>query len=71
MDLYRHLTVKLKSNNVSEQTIDFLYDELDSKMSKLQNMLNSNHSCFEIHVVAVKNNPKETKTPDGRSHTNH
>jgi len=54
MDLYRHLMVKLKSKNVSEKMVDFLYDGLGSKIDELQNILDSNHSCSEIHVVAVK-----------------
>ena len=54
MDLYRHLMVKMKSKNVSEKTVDFLYDLLGSKIDELQNILDSNHSCSEIHVVAVK-----------------
>jgi len=54
MDLYRHLMVKLKSKNVSEKTFDFLYDILGSKIDELQYILDSNHSCSEIHVVAVK-----------------
>ena len=54
MDLYRHLMVKLKSKNVSEKMIEFLYEGLGSKIDELQNILDSNHSCSEIHVVAVK-----------------
>jgi len=34
--------------------IEFLYEGLGSKIDELQNILDSNHSCSEIHVVAVK-----------------
>ncbi len=54
MDLYRHLTVKLKSKNASEKMIQFLYDGFGANVDELQNILDMNHSCSEIHVVAVK-----------------
>lgn len=54
MDLYRHLTVRLNSKNVSEKMVDFLYNVLGSKIDELQNILDSNHSCSEIHVVVLK-----------------
>jgi SAM-dependent methyltransferase len=54
MDLYRHLIVKLQSNNVSQKMIDCLYDGFGAKIDELQNIFDLNHSCSEIHVVAVK-----------------
>ena len=54
MDLYRHLMVKLEARNVSKKMADFLYNGFGSKIDELQNILDSNHSCSEIHVVAVK-----------------
>ena len=55
MDLYRHLMVNLQSNDVSQKMIKYLYDGFGAKIDELQNILDSNHSCSEIHVVAVKN----------------
>jgi SAM-dependent methyltransferase len=55
MDLYRHLIVNLQSNDASQKMVDYLYDGLGRKIDALQNILDSNHSCSEIHVVAVKN----------------
>lgn len=55
MDLYRHLMIKLQKNNASDNMINFLYDGLGSKVDELQNILDTNHFCSEIHVVAVKN----------------
>ena len=54
MDLYRHLMVKMEANNVSQRMINFLYDGLGSKIDELQNVLDLNHTCSEIHVVAEK-----------------
>lgn len=55
MDLYRHLNVKMQSQNVSQKMIDYFYDGFSSKIDELQNILDSNHWCSEIHVVAAKN----------------
>ena len=54
MDLYRHLMVKLQAKNVSKKMVDFLNSGFSSKIDELQNILDSDHSCSEIHVVAVK-----------------
>ena len=54
MDLYRHLVVKLQSKDASKKMIDYFYDGFGSKVDELQNILDSNHSCSAIHVVAVK-----------------
>ncbi|MCC9625985.1 class I SAM-dependent methyltransferase [Thalassospira sp. MA62] len=54
MDLYRHLMVKLQSQNASKKMIGYLYDVFGAKIDELQNVLDANHSCSEIHVVAVK-----------------
>ena len=54
MDLYRHLMVSLQAKNVSQKMLDCLLDGFGSKIDELQNILDSNHSCSEIHVVAVK-----------------
>jgi len=54
MDLYRHLMVKMEANNVSQKMVNFLYDGLGSKIDELQNVLDLNHTCSEIHVVAAK-----------------
>jgi SAM-dependent methyltransferase len=55
LDLYRHLMVNLKSNDVSQKMIKYLYNGFGAKIDEIQNILDSNHSCSEIHVVAVKN----------------
>ena len=54
MDLYRHLLVKMEANNVSQKMVNFLFDGLGSKIDELQNILDLNHTCSEIHVVAAK-----------------
>lgn len=55
MDLYRNLTVNLQSNGVSQKMVDYVYKGFGSKIDAIQHILDSNHSCSEIHVVAVKN----------------
>jgi SAM-dependent methyltransferase len=54
MDLYRHLMIKMDAKNVSQKMINFLHDGFGSKIDELQNILDSNHACSEIHVVAAK-----------------
>lgn len=54
MDLYRHLMVNLQSNDVSEKMIDYVYKGFGSKIDSIQNILDANHFCSEIHVVATK-----------------
>jgi len=54
MDLYRHYMVKLQSHNASKKMIEFFYDGFGARIDELQNILDLNHSCSEIHVVAAK-----------------
>ncbi len=55
MDLYRHLVVNLQLNNVSQKMIDYLQNGLGENIDELQKVLDLNHFCSEIHIVAKKN----------------
>ena len=54
MDLYRHLLINLKLNNVSQTMLDKLDFSIGSRIDDIQNVLDINHACSEIHLVAQK-----------------
>ena len=54
MDLYRSLIGTLKSNNSSLKLIEYLENGFGSKVDELQSVLDKNHFCSEIHIVATK-----------------
>ena len=54
MDLYRHLIVNLHLNDVSQKMIEYLQSGIGSNLDDLQKILDLNHFCSEIHVVAAK-----------------
>ncbi|PKR47896.1 class I SAM-dependent methyltransferase [Thalassospira povalilytica] len=54
MDLYRHLNIYLRANNVSQKMLDYFHAGFATKIDDLQAALDKNHFCSEIHVVAVK-----------------
>lgn len=54
MDLIRHIFTSLQENRVSRKTVDFLQSGLGSKIDDFQSILDKNHFCSEIHVVAKK-----------------
>lgn len=56
LDLYRHLIVKMKANNVSQKMTDFITSGFGERIDELQNILDLNHFCSEIHVVVEKIN---------------
>ena len=54
MDLYRHLLINLQTNQSSQKMIDFLHSGFGEKIDEIQSILDENHSCSEIHVIASK-----------------
>ena len=54
MDLYRAILVNLQSNNSSQKMIEFVNEGFATKIDELQTILDMNHFCSEIHVVATK-----------------
>jgi len=54
MDLYRAITVNLQSNNSSQKMMEFVNEGFATKIDELQSILDMNHFCSEIHVVATK-----------------
>ena len=54
MDLYRSLIVSMQLNGVSQKMIDHVYNGFGSKIDDMQKVLDLNHSCSEIHIVAIK-----------------
>ena len=55
MDLYRHLMVNLEANHASNKVVDYLKIGFGHQIDALQSLLDKNHFCSEIHVVAEKN----------------
>lgn len=54
MDLYRNLLVSIKSKKVSGIMINYLNNSLGKKIDDIQSILDINHSCSEIHLIAEK-----------------
>lgn len=54
MDLYRHILVRLDANVISEKMSGYIDWALGENIDALQRVLDSHHSCSEIHVVAAK-----------------
>ena len=54
MDLFRFIVVNLQHNNSSQKMIDFVNEGFGTKIDELQSIIDENHFCSDIHVVAVK-----------------
>lgn len=54
MDFYRFIFVNLKKNKASKKMIKQVSEGIASKIDELQSVLDTNHFCSEIHVVAIK-----------------
>ncbi len=54
IDLYRFILVNLQSNNSSQKMIEYVDEGFGTKIDELQSILDINHFCSEIHVVATK-----------------
>ncbi|MDA9914772.1 class I SAM-dependent methyltransferase [Alphaproteobacteria bacterium] len=54
MDLYRATLVNLQKNNSSPKMIKFVDEGFATKIDEMQSVLDMNHFCSEIHVVAAK-----------------
>ena len=54
MDMYRSLLINLQSNNSSQKMIDYMNKGFGIKIDDIQSILDKNHFCSEIHVVASK-----------------
>ena len=54
MDLYRNILFNLKKQDVSENIIDYFNKNFLNNIDNFQPILDKNHSCSEIHVLAKK-----------------
>ena len=54
MDLYRSILVNLELNQSSKKMIDYVNEGLGAKIDELQAVIDQNHFCSDIHVVAKK-----------------
>lgn len=54
MDLYRHLLINLNINESSQKIKDLFDEGFGKKINEIQSVLDKNHFCSEIHVVAAK-----------------
>ena len=54
MDLNRIILINLESNNSSQKMIKFVNEGFATKIDELQSVLDMNHFCSEIHVIATK-----------------
>jgi SAM-dependent methyltransferase len=54
MDLYRSILINTKTNQSSQKTINFLHDNFGNILDTIQNILDKNHFCSEIHVLVAK-----------------
>lgn len=54
MDLYRMTSTLLQANGASSRVNEHLREGFGSKVDELQAVLDRNHFCSEIHVVAAK-----------------
>ena len=54
-DLFRHLLVNLKLNEVSDKMITIVENALSNEIDGVQNIIDKSHFCSEIHVLVQKN----------------
>lgn len=54
LDIYRSISISLEENFVSERALGFFRNNFLKVIDDLQSVLDKNHFCSEIHVLAVK-----------------
>ena len=54
LDLYRSLKLNLIKNNSSEDLISYFNSGFQERIDDIQNLLDKNHFCSEIHCVVLK-----------------
>lgn len=55
MDLFRQTLTTLRKNESSQTVLDYLDKGFGQKVDELQAILDRNHFCSEIHILAEKN----------------
>lgn len=54
LDLYRHILININANKASIRMLNYLNEGFEKNIDDIQEILDKNHFCSEIHLIASK-----------------